>query len=391
MANKEAYFRRDWDDGGDFYARGATVLLDEETYDAALAAGVARPGAPFDPGAAGDIAGVTSLQGDDADLSGIRSINGGPFGCAPPCAGRLTLATGVPVQTSDVTAATAVYLTPYAGDGLALYDGSLWSLRRLGGELALPLDADSGHAGYHQADKNFDVFAFDDAGTLRIGTGPAWATDTSRGSGAGTTEITRLDGALVNAVAIDLRYGASSGDVVSAVPIGRALYLGTIRASAGGQCEDSKAKRFAWNMYNRVARPMRVIEATDSWAGPGDAWRQMNNSASNQLAFVLGAAGDLVEAYVNLSGFNSTSTRRAVRAGIGLDATTAFAADCLPQTAQVDPSAQPVSAIYRGYPGAGYHFLAALERGHASDAQTFIGDSGVPLLIQSGIIGTVWG
>jgi hypothetical protein len=86
MANKEAYFRRDWDDGGDFYARGATVLLDEETYDAAIAGGYAVPGAPFDAGAAGDLAGVLTIEfeggsGTDTTLeyhaAGVLKVEGG--------------------------------------------------------------------------------------------------------------------------------------------------------------------------------------------------------------------------------------------------------------------------------------------------------------------------
>src|SRR3989344_6235690 len=42
--------------------------------------------------------------------------------------GRLTLTTAVPVTTSDVTAATTVYFTPYNGDKIALYDGSTWAI-----------------------------------------------------------------------------------------------------------------------------------------------------------------------------------------------------------------------------------------------------------------------
>jgi len=45
------------------------------------------------------------------------------------CQLRLTLTNGTPVTTADVTAATAVYVNPYAGDRIALYSGSEWNVR----------------------------------------------------------------------------------------------------------------------------------------------------------------------------------------------------------------------------------------------------------------------
>src|SRR4051812_49331438 len=40
--------------------------------------------------------------------------------------GRLTLTSGTPLTTSDVTAAGTVYFTPYNGNVIGLYDGTDW-------------------------------------------------------------------------------------------------------------------------------------------------------------------------------------------------------------------------------------------------------------------------
>lgn len=42
------------------------------------------------------------------------------------CQGRLTLTSGTPVTTSDVTAASTLYFTPYGGNKITLYTGVYW-------------------------------------------------------------------------------------------------------------------------------------------------------------------------------------------------------------------------------------------------------------------------
>ena len=60
-------------------------------------------------------------------------------------------------------------------------------------------------------------------------------------------------------------------------------YVGTIYASGANTTEDSFAKRYVWNYYNRVARPMRVTEATDTWTYTTAAFRQANGAAANAM------------------------------------------------------------------------------------------------------------
>ena len=298
-------------------------------------------------------------------------------------AGRLTLETAVPVSTTDQTAKTSVFYALYKGERVPIYDGALWT-PTVFTELTLALDADSGHTGYQQSGKNFDLFVVNDAGTLRLGTGPAWTSDTGRGTGAGTTELQRLNGIWTNKVSMTLRWGSASGNTIT-VAANCGTVVGTMRASANGQCEDSLAKRFLWNMYHRVKRPMRVLDATASWDYSTAAYRQMNAAAGNQLAFVRGLDEDGVDCTVMSVAATDQATARAVKVGIGLDGATANVAGAITSLNYTTSTnvASPM-AKFCGAPGLGYHYLAALEFGGGADTQTWFGGS-----VYSGIAGEV--
>ncbi len=118
------------------------------------------------------------------DTTNNRRLNLGPF--VP--GGRATLTSATPVTATDVTAAMSVYYTPHEHDRVPIYDGENF-VETVFSELTLGLDSNSGHTGYQQSGKNFDLFVVNDAGTIRLGTGSAWSSDTSRGTGPGTTEL----------------------------------------------------------------------------------------------------------------------------------------------------------------------------------------------------------
>src|SRR2546430_11194181 len=84
----------------------------------------------------------------------------------------------------------------------------------------------------HPASNIYDVFVFKGAGIPTIGTGPAWNTATAgsgaRGTGAGTTELTRAVGGLwTNAFAMTARNGATT----YAVNVNQGTYVGSDRKS----------------------------------------------------------------------------------------------------------------------------------------------------------------
>lgn len=294
----------------------------------------------------------------NTDLDSLDGLAGTLLGLA--CQGRLTLSTGVAVTTSDVTAATTIYFTPYNGNKIALYDGSTkWTVYTFTEKsIAVPSTTNT----------MYDVFIYDNSGTPALEL-TAWTNDTTR-----ATALTTQNGVLVKTGATTRRY------------------LGSFRTTGvSGQTEDSMAKRFVWNMYNRKPRAMRVMEATDSWAYSTNTLRQANNSAANQLAFVRGLDEDLAQASVRAMVVNSSATIASTGVAIGLDSTSAKSADA---TMGIYGASNAYFILpgseYRGFPGVGYHFLSWLETGAGTATQTWQGDSGAPASVQNGIVGQVF-
>ena len=171
------------------------------------------------------------------------------------CQGRLTLTTGVPVTTGNVTAASILYFTPYNGNLIGIHDGSAWSVGSFT-EKSLSLSGLT-------ASTNYDIFIYDNSGTLTL-EALAWTDDTTR-----ATALTTQDGIYVK-----------SGDVTR-------RYLGTIRITATeGQCENSVTKRFVWNHDNQTIREM-ITTDSGSHTYTTASWREFNNGVT-RVEFVNG-------------------------------------------------------------------------------------------------------
>lgn len=276
------------------------------------------------------------------------------------CEGRLTLTSGTPVTTSDVTAAETVYFAPFRGNRIDLYDGTKW-VRYKFSELSLDVP---------DATQVNDVFVYNNAGTLTL-EAVAWSSDTSR-----ATALTTQDGVLVKTGSTGRRYLGS-------------FYATT---AGNGQTEDSKAKRYLWNYYNRFDRFMLVTDATDTWNYTTATLRQANASAANQLDMVRGVDEDAVEATVVATARNSAAGTTFTSA-IGLDSTNTMASGCLANQGIAPVNDYPGIAMakYIGMPGIGRHVLTWLEQSQAVGTTTWIGDNGSPTIIQSGIHGMVRG
>lgn len=320
-------------------------------------------------------------------VSGVASLNGqtGALTIFSPPQGRLTLSSGVPATSADLTSQTTIYYTPSGGALVPIHDGTRL-VPNVFAELSLALDSTSGHTGYHQSGKNFDLFAINDSGTIRLGTGPAWSSDTARGTGAGTTEIESFNGVMVNKNTITIRFGSSSGNTVSVAARGATL-VGSFRATADGQATDSATKRLLSNAYNVLPRPMLVVEATDSWAYSTATFRQANNSTANQAAYLHCLDGIAVSAHVIGAATNSTATLRAVQVGIGISSSTVDSSTRHQYVFSANTAGLLYSpwSSYKGFPGIGYKEIRWLEKGAGSDTQTWYGDAGAPTQLQFGM------
>lgn len=270
------------------------------------------------------------------------------------CQGRLTLTTGVPVTTSDVTAATTVYFTPYKGNIVSLYTGAAWVYHTLS-ELSISVPATT--------NTMYDVWCDYNGGTPQLVL-DAWTNDTTR-----ATALTTQDGVYVKTGATDHRY------------------LGSFRTTGvSGQTEDSVARRLVWNYYNRKSRKLLKTDATDSWAYSTATTRQSNGSTANQVDYVYGVAEDAV--YLHSVNIVQSSAATAVRGGIGINTTTANSADTKARVALAGASLTATVVNSHVYiPAVGYTFAAWLEEGSGSGTQTWFGDGGAPTAIQSGLTG----
>lgn len=358
----------------------------------------------------------------------ITPIAGGvspkaPLGVAPSMfEARLTLETGVAVSTTDQTAKTTIYLTPYNGNRIAINDGVVWWGYTLNSDLSLSLASLIKGVTY-------DIFIYDNGtywgdGTMAIAA-IAWKKVTASNNPAagssvtiniadtGTPEltvgqrVTVKDGvssevAYVTAVVTNtsvtvdtLANSYTTPDVYGfrerAATSGLALlhgvyvrgsgneyqrYVGTftISGTTTGQSEDSAQRRLVWNEYNRVSREFRYRVSTASWNYSTATVRQMNNDRANQIECTVGRSERPVSAHGLGLVYNSTTTPRLVQLGLGVNKVASFT----PPWAQAGPSStayySSATQIQSVLP-LGFNYVALLEYGNGTDTQTWVGNS----------------
>lgn len=303
------------------------------------------------------VVGTTATQTLTNKTLTSPAINGTISGTAAPKINnfRLTLTTGVPVTTTDVTSASTVFLTPYNGNQIALYTAGQWVLLT-SAQVSIALSGLT-------SNRPYDVFAWNNAGTVTLET-LVWTNDTTR-----ATALAYQDGVLVK-----------SGDATR-------RYLGTFRSTGTTTTEDSVAKRFLYNYYNRTLRTLRRQDSTVSSTYSTNAYRQANASTANQLDFIIGVAEDSVQATATAIIANSTTTARTSSVAIGLNSITAPVATptCIGQIVMTSTSAATARANYIGVPAIGYNYLSWLEIGAGADTQTWFygttGSSGIEAII----------
>jgi hypothetical protein len=336
--------------------------------------------------------------------------------------GRLSLSSGVPVTTSDVTGATTIYWVPYKGNEISLYDGSTW-------------------VGLHETEKSvavpstvcqcFDIFGYKSSGALALETlnwnAPTSAAVTSisnaspRVVSTGTTPTTgqlvvitgnsvaannglwRV-GTVVAGVSFQLlnRDGTNSsapgsvgtgGTWIRAdentsratalawqngvrVKSGDATrkYLGTGRTThVSGQCEVSALRVLLANRYHQLLRTLTVTDATANWSVVVGSLRPKNNDLVNRVELV--ALEDDVHVLASMIiAFNLGASEEAT-GGVGLDSISAVSGYFGRTTAGAGSAINAqLIAFYEGAPGAGYHYLQELERAVAGTV-TFLGNN----------------
>ena len=168
--------------------------------------------------------------------------------------GRLTLESGVPVSTTDQTAKTTVYYTPFVHNVINLWDGANWAPTEFT-ETSLAL-------GTLTSGKPYDVFGYLSGGALALEL-LAWTNDTTR-----ATAVTLQDG----------RY-CKSGDKTR-------LLLGTFYTTSATTTADAESYRYVSNVYNQVRKRL-ANSSTSSHTYTTGSWREWNGGTGiNKCNFV---------------------------------------------------------------------------------------------------------
>ena len=210
--------------------------------------------------------------------------------------GRLTLETGVAVSSSDQTAKTTIYYTPFVHSLIGLYDTTnlIWT--------AHPFTERSLALGTLVSGKNYDVFAVLTSGAVAI-EALVWTSDSAR-----ATALVAVDGVL-----------CKTGDTSR-------RYVGTFRTTTTTTTEDSEAKRFVYNVSNKVRRSMLgTLGYADDNAGATftfnsqNVWAALNGGTGNKCEFVNGLTETVLLAG---SVFYTAGAASYFMAGVGIDATT---------------------------------------------------------------------
>lgn len=253
--------------------------------------------------------------------------------------GRLTLTSGTPVTTADVTAATALYFTPYKGYYLSLFTSGVWKLYTFTQlSIAVP----------NTTSQMYDVFVYDNTGTLTLEL-VAWTNDTTR-----SVNLVVQDGVYCKNGSVDRRY------------------LGSFRTTGvSGQTQDAITGRYLYNYYNRTNRNMRAISATANWNYSSTTWRQANNDPSNQLNFVCGVIEDAID--VTVLGAAAASGTVGGGVGVGVNSTSINSATIWGSnffgTIYLNAPARYDGTGY----GVGYNYMAWLEATDGGASVTWVG------------------
>ena len=208
--------------------------------------------------------------------------------------GRLTLQTAVGVPTTDQTAKTTIYYTPFAHGMIGLYDGTNWIPREFT-ERSLAL-------GTLVSGKNYDVFAVSISDVISI-EALVWTSDSAR-----ATALIAVDGVL-----------CKTGDTTR-------RYVGTFRTTSTTTTEDSEAKRFVYNVNNQVLRSMLGVlgYADDNTVATftfnsQNVWAALNGGTGNKCEWVNGLTETVFLAGAALY---SAGAGTFLMTGIGIDTTT---------------------------------------------------------------------
>jgi hypothetical protein len=301
--------------------------------------------------------------------------------------GRLTVASGVCVPTTDQVAQTSIFYAPCGAEWVPIFNGTQMQLFQFTSgptdTVGLSLALGSNWA----ASTLYDSFIGFDGSTVRLCTGPAWSSSvagsSSRGTGAGTTQLALLKGLWTNAVSMTCR---NSNSTTFTCAVNQCTYVGTFLTNASAGQIDLKfgtaaagcgpAVLSVYNAYNRHTSRATVINTTASWSFTTNAWRSADGSSTCSVTTIVGL-GPEDEVSASYSDAIQPASGNSGAIGIGLNSSTTPAARAngavflQPNTTAAGIAS--VTSILNDALPLGLNQIFAIENGGGSSAVTFFG------------------
>jgi hypothetical protein len=274
------------------------------------------------------------------------------------------------------SAKTTIFYTAYAGDQVPIYNGTSWAMTPItSGEISAATTDTTKSPAAIGASKVNDWFVWNDAGTIRIGHGPDWTSDTARSAG---TALVMVNGILLNNASLTNGPAAQRG-----------TYVGTTRSNGSSQLDwiygtvasGGTAGFFGvWNMYNRRRVGSSCGDNTNSWTYNSATVRAANAKTTMRHSFVSGVEEDSFIGTYYVAGGPDVIT---ALAGIGYDVTNAFSG------ISGSSNLAGIVALIGTFSttALGFHFMQACEAADQTSANvaTYIGDNGNANLYKTGL------
>lgn len=137
---------------------------------------------------------------------------------------RLSVVSGLPVNSGNLTSQTTLYLVPYNGDSISLFNGSDWDVVSASGT-SVSIATSTLASG-----SIYDVYCYNNNGVPALQFSPAW-----------TNINARADAVFYTNAGVPLKSGTQTR-----------RFVGTVWARNSGVIDDSRQYRGVWNWDNRV-------------------------------------------------------------------------------------------------------------------------------------------
>jgi len=301
------------------------------------------------------------------DLGGVPAIP----------AGRLTLTTATPVLSTAVLAATTIIYTPYLGNNVPVWNGTVFGNASFS-EINQALSDTTNSPAAAIAGSVYDMFVWSKSGVITLSRGPVWSSSTARALALNFTK-----GFYVNASSITNGPAAGYG-----------VYVGTIATDAGGATVTFNPIPSAasggptngawvgiWNQYNSVPIFAAEQDSKVSWT-PTASWGSADASANNRITFVSGQpqAGVSATYFVQIYSLNASNY---AYSGIGFDSTTSPSVAGTVQTGSGASGGNSTVSINLSLnPQTGKHYIQALEIAGSGSPVIYGGSGGMQLSAQ---------